>query len=117
MKEQWIPSEETKEAVATYGTRLHKRMLDARQIVREHLKQEQQKQKTWHDKKGRELNLKEGDQVLLLLPDSSAKFTRKWQGTFEVQKKLGGVNCEKEIDKNDTKVYHVILLKKRFPPR
>ena len=49
IKEEWIPSEETKEDVATYVTTLHQRMIDAQKMVQEHVKQEQQKQKTWYD--------------------------------------------------------------------
>ena len=87
-KEQWIPSEEMKD-VTTYVTTLHQRMLDAQKIMRknlkqEHLKQEQQKQKTWYEKKARTLNINERDQVILLLPDTSAEFTRKWQGPLNI---------------------------------
>ena len=43
MKEQWVPSQETKEDVATHVATLHWRMFDAQKIVCEHLKQAQQK--------------------------------------------------------------------------
>ena len=115
MKEQWVPLEETKEDVASYIATVHRRMLEARKIVGEHLKQEQQKQKSWYDKEARELNHKKGDQVLFLQPDSSAKFTKKWQGPFKVQKKLGWVNYEIEINNYNTKVCHVNLLLRWFP--
>ena len=46
MKEEWIPTEDTSEDVATYVTTTHQRMKSAQQLVQEHLKQDQQKQKT-----------------------------------------------------------------------
>ena len=81
------------------------KMFDAQKIVREHLKQEQQKQNTWYGKKAQELILKEGDQVLLLLPDNSARFTRKLKGPFKAQNKLGRANYETEMENNNTKTY------------
>ena len=51
-------------------------------------------QEEWYDMKAREMELKEGDQVLLLLPDSTEKFQAKWRGPYEVKKKLGKVNYE-----------------------
>ena len=56
----------------------------AKDIVHKHLQQAQLKQKSWYDQV-RELKLSEGEQVLLLLPDSTKKFHRKWQGPFIVK--------------------------------
>lgn len=49
----------------------------AKDLVHKHLLQAQEKQKSWYDRKAREMKLSEGDQVLLLLPDSTQKFHRK----------------------------------------
>ena len=46
LKKEWIPTEHTSEDVTTYVTTTHQRMKNAQQLVQEHLKQDQQKQKT-----------------------------------------------------------------------
>lgn len=53
--------------------------------------------------------------MILLLPDSSAKFTRKWQGPwpFKLKRRVGRVNFE--VESGSTKVYHLNLLKKWHP--
>ena len=115
LKEEWIPTEDTNEDVATYVT--HERMKNAQQLVQEHLKQDQQQQKTWYDHKPRDMKIEVGDQVLLLLPDrdSQKKFMRKWQSPFKIKHKHGRVNYEVIIDsEGNTKVYHINLLKKWF---
>ena len=117
LMEEWIPTEDTSEDVTTYVTTTHQRMKNAQQLVKEHLKQDQQKQKTWYDCKTREMKMEVEDQVLLLLPDrdSQKKFMRKWQGPFKIKQKLGRVNYEVIIDsEGNTKVYHINLLKKWF---
>ena len=58
------------------------------------------------------MELKEGDQVLLLLPDSTEKFRAKWRGPYEVKKKLGKVNYYIMMPEWGSKVVHINLLKK-----
>ena len=54
-----------------------------------------------------------GEQVLLLLPDCTKKFLRKWQGPFTVKRRIGQVNYEIVMDnQGHTKVFHFNLLKK-----
>ena len=59
--------------VATHVTTTHQRVKSAQQLVQEHLKQDQQKQKTWYDRKACEMKIEVGDQVLLLLLDRTIK--------------------------------------------
>ena len=51
-----------------------------------------EKQKTQYNQKARQLKLSEGEQVLLLLPDSTHKFYCKWQGPFSVKHQTGWIN-------------------------
>ena len=53
-------------------------MKNAQQLVQEHLRQDQQKQKKWYNRKACEMKIELGDQVLLLLldKDSQKKFMR-----------------------------------------
>ena len=113
LREQWITSEQEPNDIATYVTQLHDRMQKAKEIVQEHLQKAQNKQKTWYDQRAREMNLSAGEQVLLLLPDCTKKFLRKWQGPFTVKRRIGQVNYEIVMDnQGHTKVFHINLLKK-----
>ena len=115
LKEEWIPTEDTNEDVATYVTITHERMKNAQQLVQEHLKQDQQQQKTWYDHKPRDMKIEVGDQVLLLLPDrdSQKKFMRKWQSPFKIKQKHGRVNYEVIIE--TPRYTTLICLKSGFP--
>ena len=117
LREEWTlkHGQETIEDVATYLTRLHERMQLAFEEVRKHMDQSQRRQKKWYDAKARELQLTAGDQVLLLLPDSTQKFYRRWQGPYTVTKVLGKVNYEVKMEDGRCKVFHINLLKKWFP--
>ena len=56
------------------------------------------------------MQLKVSDEVLLLLPDSTQKFCRKWQGSFTVKQKLGQVNYKVVVNPDgQTKVFHINL--------
>ena len=56
------------------------------------------------------MQLKMSDEVLLLLPECTQKFSRKWQGPFTVKQKLGQVNYEVVVNPNgQTKVFHINL--------
>ena len=94
LHEKWLPSQQDPSDIATYMTQLHNRMQLAKDIVHKHLQPAKEKQKTWYDQKARDLKLSEGEQVLLLLPDSMQKFHHKWQGPFTVKRQIGQVNYE-----------------------
>ena len=84
--------------------------------MHEHLQKAQEKQKTWYDQKARELKLSKGEQVLLLLPDSTQKFHHKWQGPFAVKCQIGEVNYEIVMNpQGHTKIFHINLLIKWHP--
>lgn len=86
-------------------------MKDASEAVQRQLQQVQLKQKQWYDLHAREQNLQAGEKVLLLLPDSQHKFTRRWRGPYQVKRKLGRVNYEIQLEQT-VKVFHVNLLKR-----
>ncbi len=55
-----------------------------------------------------------GDKVLVLLPTSSSKLLAKWQGPFEVTRRVGDLNYEVvRTDRSGARqIYHLNLLKK-----
>ncbi len=59
-------------------------------------------------------NFAPGDKVIALLPTSSSKLLAKWQGPFEVTRRVGDLNYEViQTDRSGTRqIYHPNLLKK-----
>ena len=89
-------------------------MEEAKEVVEENARRAQEKQKEYYDQKARELNLKPGDRVLLLLPSRAKKFVTQWQGPYEITRLTGKVNYEVSMsDKGGRKqIFHINLLKK-----
>lgn len=89
-------------------------MEEAKEVVEENARRAQVKQKEYYDQKARELNLKPGDRVLLLLPSRAKKFVTQWQGPYEIKRLTGKVKYEVSMsDKGGRKqIFHINLLKK-----
>ena len=64
-------------------------------------------------KKREKLKLRVGHKVLLLLPDSTQKFRAKWQGPYEISRKIGKVNYDIVMPEigNQKQVFHINMLK------
>ena len=73
-QEEWIQNQEIETDVLTYITDIRDRMQEARELVEESAREAQARQKKYYDQKTREMDLKPGDKVLLLLPSSITKF-------------------------------------------
>ena len=76
--------------------------------------QAQQTQKLWYDMKARELQLKPGDKVLVLLPTSTHKLMAEWQGPYIVKRAVGKVNFEIVMPEKQRPnvAFHINLLQK-----
>ncbi|CAI5694349.1 unnamed protein product [Oreochromis niloticus] len=73
----------------------------------------QQQQKSWYDKSARQRSFEPGQRVLVLLPSDNNKLLVKWQGPFEVMRKLGPTTYEVSTpgQLRSSKVLHINLLK------
>ncbi|KAK7912922.1 hypothetical protein WMY93_013133 [Mugilogobius chulae] len=93
---------EMRERLATY--------LDQAEL---NLQEAQKTQKAWYDRQARHREFKPGERVLLLLPSSSNKLLAKWQGPYNVVRKMGPVTYEifHPEKKRQKQTYHVNLLK------
>ena len=113
MKESWEERENVGEDVLTYVMKMRERLATMTEIAHENLGKAQQKQKQWYDKKARNRELEEGQQVLVLLPSSQKKLHAAWQGPYKVTKKVGTVDYE--VDMHDKKkrrrIFHINMLK------
>ena len=88
------------------------------EVVEDNFQKAQTRQKAWYDRTARQHKLKEGDQVLLLLPTSTSKLLAQWQGPYPVIKAVRNVNYL--IDMYDCRkrrrVFHVNMLKEWHVP-
>ena len=116
LKDQWIATQPEQKDITSYVLSLRQRMEEAHEIAQQNWKKAQIKQKQWYDQHAREKSYIPGDQVLLLLPDSTQKFKVQWQGPYRIKKRIGSVNYELEMpERNMTKVFHCNLLKQWYP--
>ncbi len=114
LRETWEegPSESKNEIqhVLDLRTKLH----TLGQLSMENLLQAQDKQSRLYNRGARLRNFTPGDKVLVLLPTSSSKLLAKWQGPFEVTRRVGDLNYEVvRTDRSGAhQIYHLNLLKK-----
>ncbi len=80
----------------------------------ESLLQAQDRQSRLYNQGTRLRKFAPGEKVLVLLPMSSSKLLAKWQGPFEVTRRIGDLNYEVvHTDRNGAhQIYHLNLLKK-----
>ena len=90
----------------------------AREMVIQNMKKSQNKEKEWYDLKARDMKLRIGDQVLVLLPTSTNKLLSQWHGPYEVTRVIGKVNYEIEMPERRRKkvIFHINMLKKWQTP-
>ena len=113
LKEEWIEKPDTETDVLSFVLQVRDRLETSRAIVEENARIAQKKQKEYYDQRARQVELKSGDKVLLMLPSSTKKFVAQWQGPYRITKRVGRVNYEIEIpDKGGRRqVFHVNHLK------
>ena len=82
-------------------------------LAQQNLEQAQQRQRTYYDQKATARCFEPGDQVLVMVPSDTSKLLAKWQGPFEVTRKLRSTNYEvvKPGQKSSRWVLHINLLK------
>ena len=82
----------------------------SRAIVEENVRIAPKKQE-YYDQRARQVELKSGDKVLLMLPSSTKKFVAQWQGPYRITKHVGRVNYEIEIpDKGGRRQVFLLII-------
>ncbi|XP_037774647.1 uncharacterized protein LOC119571392 [Penaeus monodon] len=95
-----------------YVLDLRSRLEQSAQLASAHADVNSRMYKTYFDRKARARTLKEGDEVLVLLPTSHNKLTVQWKGPYSVVRKHeNGVDYGIKI-KGKIRLYHVNMLKK-----
>lgn len=114
-RDQWVGETRNKNGKKSgmdLGT-LRAKLEKLAEWAKKNLAEAQQNQKERYDARVRVTEFKPGDKVLLLLPSSDTKLIAKWQGPYEVNKRIGPVDYEiRTPDKREElKIFHVNLLK------
>lgn len=118
LKESWETTAVSKKKnILTYVIKMREKLQQASVLARENLIQSQEQQKLWYDKAARSRSFEPGEEVLLLLPTSENKLLAKWQGPYQVQRRVGPVTYEIKIPSRaqPLQVFHVNMLKKWHP--
>ncbi|KAM4578765.1 uncharacterized protein V3H82_008122 [Fundulus diaphanus] len=119
LKDYWEQTESDDDNIVSYVITMRERLEAMAALAQEHLKESQQQQKTWFDRKARDRVFTPGQKVLLLLPTSDNKLLAKWHGPYEVAKRVGKVTYELYMPERVKKhqVFHVNLLKEFHEPQ
>ncbi|KAG7459263.1 hypothetical protein JOB18_008719 [Solea senegalensis] len=99
--------------ILSYVLQMRERLKSMSELAQQNLEQAQQRQKSYYDQRARSRSFAEGDKVLVMLPSDSSKLLAKWQGPFEVTRKLGSTTYEvaKLGQRHSRRVLHINLLK------
>ncbi|XP_026050763.1 uncharacterized protein LOC113037671 [Carassius auratus] len=118
LQEMWEGSPEKEPtSVVSYVLQMRERLQKMTGLAQNHLAEAREKQKTWYDPLARERDLEVGTKVLVMLPSRESKLLAKWQGPYEIKKRLGPTTYEISMPGQDrsSRVLHVNLLKEWIP--
>lgn len=99
--------------IVSYVLKMREKLDQLSTLAHDNQIRSQSRQKTWYDRNARLRTFQPGQKVLLLLPSSESSLLAKWQGPFEVLRKLGQVTYEIAMPgrRQPQQVFHVNLLK------
>lgn len=100
--------------VLSYVLQMREKLKSMTQLAQSNLAQAQQRQGQYYDQKAKVRSFETGERVLVMLPSDTSKLLSKWQGPFEVVRKLGPNIYEiaNPGKRRTSRVLHVNLLKK-----
>ncbi|XP_075762946.1 uncharacterized protein LOC142819454 [Pelodiscus sinensis] len=113
IRERWEDQETRVRGSVQYILDLRQRLRSLAEVARDNLESAQEVQARYYNRGARLRVFEPGQRVLLLLPTPGSKLVAKWQGPFEVVRRIGEVDYEVKLTgrAEGTKVYHVNLLK------
>ncbi|XP_075753964.1 uncharacterized protein LOC142818437 [Pelodiscus sinensis] len=117
LKETWEEQESRARGSVLYIIHLREKLRQLGEFAKANLWEAQVRQTQYYDQRARFWEFNPGDRVLLLLPIRESKLLARWQGPYEVVRRIGPVDYELKMKggRRETKVYHVNLLKKWHP--
>ncbi|XP_028437739.1 uncharacterized protein LOC114558153 [Perca flavescens] len=115
MREIWEGGKERGESVnvISYVVQMRERLEKMSELAQAHMVEAQQQQKSWYDRSARQRSFNPGQKVLVLLPSDDKKLLAKWQGPFEILKKLGPTTYQVSTPgkPRSSRILHINLLK------
>ncbi|XP_062415775.1 uncharacterized protein LOC134107852 [Pungitius pungitius] len=113
IKESWEEGPSPGKNEIQYVLDLRAKLHTLGRMSRENLLQAQERQQRLYNRGAKLREFTPGEKVLVLLPSSNSKLLAKWQGPFEVTRRVGDVDYE--VVRSDrggaTQIYHLNLLK------
>ena len=94
-----------------YVLELRERLESTCNLAHNELRKAQGNQHKWFNKKAKAKRLKEGDQVLLVLPTKLNKLEMQWQGSFDIIKKVTENDYVINLD-GQHNMFHANMLRK-----
>lgn len=90
LKELWEGSgeDEVPVDVVSYVVQMRERLENMSALAQTHIAEARQQQRTRYNESAHQCSFDPGQKVLMLLPSQESKLLVKWQGPFEVMKKL-----------------------------
>ena len=118
LRETWQTDCRSDESVLSHVLAMREKLAHMTELVESNLKQAQKQQKRWYDRTASEREFQTGDQVLVLLPTETSKLLAKWQGPYQVLRRVGKVDYL--VDMHDRwkrkRVLHINMLQKWHKP-
>ena len=116
-REAWERQPCPQRSVLEHIERLQDRARKVWPLVREHMETAQRAQSRTYNRGAVVREFQPGEKVLVLVPSNECKFLARWQGPYEITKKVGPVNYKVQQPgrRKEQQIYHVNLLKKWHP--
>ena len=113
LHEIWSNNELSSETQSSYQflLDLRSRLEETAQLAAKYNEVAMDKYKTYFDARSCKRSFSVGDEVLIMLPDSSNKLLMAWQGPYKVLEKVNSVDYVLDVG-GKSKLFHVNLLKK-----
>ena len=113
LRDIWADEDINEQTKTTYQYVLEprERLESTCKLAHDELRKAQGNQHKWFNKKAKAKHLKEGDQVLLLLPTKLNKLEMQWQGPFDIMKKVRENDYVINLD-GQHKMFHANMLRK-----
>ena len=112
LRELWTGKQVEEEVKNSYQyvIDLKERLEKTLEIAHENLEQAQTRYKRHYDRRTKVRKLKEGDEVMVLLPTNHNKLLMQWKGPFKVIEVVGKNDYRIQV-KGKIRTYHINLLK------
>ncbi|KAL2103054.1 hypothetical protein ACEWY4_002222 [Coilia grayii] len=118
LREAWEGEQQSQPTnIVNYVLRMRDKLEQLTTLVHENMAKAQAQQKSWYDRSAHSRSFEPGQKVMLLLPSAESSLLAKWQGPFEVLRKMGPVTYQISMPgrRKPQQVFHINLLKLWVP--